>query len=952
MKKYLLSCLALIISVTAMAEEINWNFSSQSVTIDGKSYFLDVTNKVAQLYTYTSKFDSLTVIPATVSYEGSTYTVRSMKGLYSTDEESKVVALQLPTTMQQLDDRSLHGFGNLRELTLSTATPPAIHSNYNNGTTIRAKLYVPAGSIHNYRIADTKWNNFVIIDGNGKSVAVTLTTAGTLSAEIVKKADYLQDVNILKVSGEMNDADLNIIKNNMPNLVSIDLEDAVLKTIPNNWIEWKWGVETITLPKTLETIDHDAFHACYHLKSINFPASLKTIRYRAFYECYELQKVLLNEGLEIMGDDIFNCCYGLQEIYVPSTLKTISRNAFYRTVSLSVLNISEGVETIGSGAFQESGLKKVTLPTSIRTINNYAFSYSSLESVTLNEGLENINDNAFYHCSSLKEITIPSTVKYVMHPFNACGSLKDIYVKAGIPPYVNGNCPINEVSMNDVVLHVPGMSQSLYKSTPGWSYFYTIENIDNYRPRAFTTSENSVIDIDENLTFSSYKPLIETFISDWNGKKYGAVTVNGSGAMNICKYSAFYDYNLLSNYNDNSTYMTSLVNNITMTADSIATTLYTQDQKWTFVSFPYDVKVKDIVPFLDGTTSFAVREYSGENRAMGDMNYTWVKLNAESTLKAYRGYAINTERRINNSIQWYSGLRLYSSAKSVTIAKDDVSIPLTAYPSEFTQNQGWNLIGNPYPCYFDVSYMDFTAPITVWNMRNNTYMAYSPKDDEYILSPGEAFFVQASGNNHGITFAKEGRQTNRIKRAESNAKAMYAAGEERRIINLSLTDGTSTDRTRIVINENAQAAYETDKDAPKFISTEAAQIYTVSNGVQYAINERPLGNGVMNIGTYFKKEGEYSISLMGNTDAAITLIDREEGKSVSLSEGNAYTFSAKEGSAQRFVISIGDATAIDEIPVSEADNAEDVWYNVAGQRVNADAKGLRINRKGYKVLRF
>ena len=952
MKRTLLSCLALIMSVLAMGEETDWNFSSQSVTIDGKSYYLDVTNKVAQLYTYASKFDSLTVIPATVNYEGSSYTVRSMKGLYSTDDIRKVVALQLPVTMLQLDDRALHGFDNLRDITLSTTTPPAIHSNYKNGTTIRAKLYVPAGSIHDYRIADTKWNDFVIIDGSGKSVVVTLTNAGTLSAEIVKKADYLQDVNILKVSGEMNTEDLNIIKNNMPNLVSIDLGDAVLKTMPEYWIDGKWGVETITLPKTLETIGRYAFKNCYHLRSINFPASLRRINYNAFENCIELQKALLNEGLEEIEGYVFYNCSGLQEVYIPSTLKTISDCAFYNTKSLSLLNISEGVENINRYAFQDSGLKKVTLPSSMNSINSWAFSSCPLESITLNEGLETIDYNAFSGCSVLKEITIPSTVKYIMKPFDNCGNLKNIYVKAGIPPYVNGNCPINNVSMNDVVLHVPGMSQSLYKSTPGWSYFYTIENIDNYRPQAFTTSENSVIDIDENLTFSNYKPLIETFISDWNGKKYGAVTVNGSGAMNISKYSAFYDYNLLSSYNDNSTYMTSLVNNITMTADSIATTLYTQDQKWTFVSFPYDVKVKDIVPFLDGTTSFAVREYSGENRAMGDMNYTWVKLNAESTLKAYRGYAINTERRINNSIQWYSGLRLYSSAKSVTIAKDDVSIPLTAYPSEFTQNQGWNLIGNPYPCYFDVSYMDFTAPITVWNMRNNTYMAYSPKDDEYILSPGEAFFVQASGNNQGITFAKEGRQTNRIKRAESNAKAMYAAGEERQIINLSLTDGTSTDRTRIVINENAQAAYETDKDAPKFISTEAAQIYTVSDGVQYAINERPFGNGIMNIGTYFKKEGEYSISLMGNTDAAITLIDREEGKSVSLSEGNAYTFSAKEGSAQRFVISIGDATAIDEIPVSEADNAEDVWYNVAGQRVNADAKGLRINRKGYKVLRF
>ena len=93
--------------------------------------------------------------------------------------------------------------------------------------------------------------------------------------------------------------------------------------------------------------------------------------------------------------------------------------------------------------------------------------------------------------------------------------------------------------------------------------------------------------------------------------------------------------------------MTSIVNNVPMTADSISTILYTYDNSWAFVSFPYDVKVKDIKPVLEGITNFAIREYSGENRAMGDMNYTWVKLNSESTLSAYKGYIISTERRMD-----------------------------------------------------------------------------------------------------------------------------------------------------------------------------------------------------------------------------------------------------------------------------------------------------------------
>ena len=167
---------------------------------------------------------------------------------------------------------------------------------------------------------------------------------------------------------------------------------------------------------------------------------------------------------------------------------------------------------------------------------------------------------------------------------------------------------------------------------------------------------------------------------------------------------------------------------------------------------------------------------------------------------------------------------------------------------------------------------------------------------------------------------------------------MGESGNNRRIINLSLSDGKQTDRTRVVINEAASDAYELDKDASKFISTEAAQIYTVNGGVQYAINECPMGNGVMAVGTYFNADGEYSISLADDIDT---------GKSISLHDGKLYAFTAKAGYSQRFKLKVGEATSISEITAEEKDTD---WYNAAGQRVNANAKGLKISRNGKKIV--
>lgn len=964
MSRIFISCIALSISLAALGEEKNWNFSSQYVTVDGNSYYLDPANKVAQFYTRYSTLDSLVVVPATVSYGDVTYTVRSMKGdYYSPSESSKVKVVSLPNTMQQLGYRAFQGFTNLQLVKVSTATPPELVNDFYGSASNYVKVTLPKGTIHTYRTADSRWNNFLLIDGEGNEVSVKLSTPGTLSSEIVKKADYLQEVNILHVEGSMNDDDLNIIKNNMSNLVSIDLSKAKLSAIPNDWLNGKWWIEKVALPEGLEKIGSSAFYNCYHLESINFPSTLKSIGYSAIRDTKCIKEAILNEGLTELGEYAFAGCSSLKKTFLPSTLTELQRYTFGWTTSLEEVKIANGLQSIGTCAFYNSGIKSMTMPSTLETIYSYAFEGSSLEKVELNEGLKYIYDYCFQNCKSLKEITLPSTLTYLCRtPFYGTDNLKHIYVRAGIPPFVDGYCPLSNVTKNDVVLHVPAMSQAAYKSTPGWSYFYTIEPINNYRPQVFATSDKFVIDLDNDLSVISYKPTMELFRSYWTRdnswtESFGTIATNGSGSLNLSKYSAYYDYNRWYEQNNNGVYMTSLVNNLTLSADTLTTSLWMPDRRWVFVSFPYDIKVKDIKSLADGTTQFAIREYSGENRAQGDMNYTWVKLDSESTLLAHKGYIINTERRVNGSTQSYSGLAMTSN-KTWTIAKDDVSVPLNAYPSEFTQNQGWNLIGNPYPCYFDTRYMDFTAPITVWNMYNRTYTAYSPQDDAYILSPGEAFFVQCSGNNQSIKFSKDGRQSDKVVRSANQAKAFGTDPTERKIINVELSNGKVRDCTRIVLNEKASPAYELDKDAAKFISTDAVQIYTVADGVEYAINERPEGNGIFTLGAYFSVEGEYTLSFTGvennftlADDADITLIDTQESKSQSVREQKSYTFTAKQGYSNRFVLKIGkgNITGITEVGMDNDKEVDTEWYNLSGQRVDTKSKGILISRSGKKI---
>ena len=82
---------------------------------------------------------------------------------------------------------------------------------------------------------------------------------------------------------------------------------------------------------------------------------------------------------------------------------------------------------------------------------------------------------------------------------------------------------------------------------------------------------------------------------------------------------------------------------------------------------------------------------------------------------------------------------------------------------------------------------------------------------------------------------------------QNNARARRIGrgiNPERLLINLTLSDGNHTDKTRVVFNDKKSRNYEMDCDAAKFMTlTQAPQLYSVEGkGTKFAINERPMGS--------------------------------------------------------------------------------------------------------------
>lgn len=168
---------------------------------------------------------------------------------------------------------------------------------------------------------------------------------------------------------------------------------------------------------------------------------------------------------------------------------------------------------------------------------------------------------------------------------------------------------------------------------------------------------------------------------------------------------------------------------------------------------------------------------------------------------------------------------------------------------------------------------------------------------------------------------------------------------ERQLVNVKISDSENEDQTRVVLNDNASMGYEMQCDASKMMSMEASvpQIYSLgSDDTQYAINERPLDDGIVPLGFYVAKKGDYMITLDECDVNNVTIIDYETGIEQSLADG--YAFSSAAGfDNSRFALHFvsSNATGIKSNSNEDA-NSTSPCYNLNGQRVSRNAKGIVI----------
>ena len=781
-------------------------------------------------------------------------------------------------SIQKLGDRAFYGCTSLKKITLpSTITnlgwecfdgativtsmatvPPVIDKSEDETSSIPMGEFVlvnvPEASLDSYKSANYWKDMAKRIFPIGTKFDYDVTTEAQPSTSDLLDKVGLKNANSivsLKVKGSINSYDVMVIRNKMDNLHYLDLSDANVvensyeyytgcstknDTIGRNAFRELRKLVTISLPNSVKAIESGALYKCTKLKSVVLPENLQSIEYGdwssgAFADCYSLTDVKF-KACNFIGSLAFSNCYALNHVTLPPDLKTIDQYAFANCSSLHSVDFPPLLESIGSYAFQSCALDSISLP-----------------------GLTRIDEYAFSGCGNLKEVKVPSTLESVGDKaFEGCSNLNDVFTYTILPVKINQN---TFCTYETATLHVPAQSYDNYFWDTEWSQFHAFEDFNEpykyfYLRKEFILS--SRIEGIPNIDIYSGGGLI---VKGNEIQNAGDIHINGSGTI---------------------------IANGNVDASKFHIDIDVNSNEWYFFSFPFDIKRSDIV----APGQFIFRKYDGATRASQGSG-GWKDLDA-SDLWLHRG----TGYIFQSSESGKLTLPVVKE-KFGKLEAENVQEALGTYASNNEQNASWNFVGNPHTSYFDMDDLGYNAPITYWN--GMSYEAVRPGDDNYVFKPFQAFFVQKPQNVNEMEFGAEFRLTQEgsQKRSSVNKAKRLAKGIDvnRQMVNLTLSDGSHTDKTRIVFNEDKTQRYELDCDAAKFESSTAVpQLYTLeANNVQLAINERPLGS--VNLGFEVQKSGDYTISAI-RMDSPMLLKDNLTDATVDLSTSD-YHFTSEAG---------------------------------------------------------
>lgn len=485
----------------------------------------------------------------------------------------------------------------------------------------------------------------------------------------------------------------------------------------------------------------------------------------------------------------------ITELTVHGPLDYSAMDFWHSLTNLEVLDLGDAQAETFSGCYGLTKLRRVVLPPDTKTVDYQAFYFCvSLEDVTMPSALEELGWGVFGGCTSLKTLSLPSSFSTSGGSiFPGCTALTDVYCYS--PDYsgtllddFNGE---NE-ELGQVTLHVHSTLVEHFRQKEDFEKVKVVGMDFNFTSLSVSQA-TTLTDISSyqgaNVSFRmGNKTDMESYNTIY---EMGSLTLDAPATpqWQIGRFTlpvSYYDYEMnydLENFeNSEEVYaIGTLLNRHTpMEAQQVEVSLGdSRDMTWMFFSVPFDVRVSDI---RGGLGRWIIRRYDPALRA--EVKSGWVDVGDDETLHAGEGYIFQRDYanlQENDDEERFGDYRILlpaapTAAKQHIFASGDVVVPLKKSSAAMSHNADWNLVGNPYPCYYDIGAIKESVTIYIYDEDESYYRRYDTSSSQGIfLAPCQTFFVQGTDVGQ-LTFQADGRRakaTFGIPNTEDEENEMY-----------------------------------------------------------------------------------------------------------------------------------------------------------------------------------
>ena len=354
-----------------------------------------------------------------------------------------------------------------------------------------------------------------------------------------------------------------------------------------------------------------------------------------------------------------------------------------------------------------------------------------------------------------------------------------------------------------------------------------------------------------------------------------------------------------------------------------------QEDRWYWISLPFDVKVSDIVTtgVNKNYTDLVFTEYDAQHRANGDnglinwkTEYTDKGNPIPTQLQANKGYVIGPKTTKENEGNKFPGMTVtFPSVSATNTVAGSANLATTEATGENEKDNNWNIIGTGL--YHEGSLSDDINYVAIPDNDGdyNYYYISSPIEDLKQLTsfaPFEAFFVQYGGPYSATANVA-------TTSAELAPVARAKAQEQEQIYLINMNEA----HTVVILNAEGSEGYTAGEDFLEMnIGSRIEMIYSFDAEDALAFNHRATEAQSIALGGYVAVAGEQTISLdayNGNAEA-VTLIDNVTGTTTDLLAED-YTFTAEVGSLD------GRFTIVFAAQKADSDTTVDCYNSIANQ---------------------